>query len=91
MNTPAAIPENTEILPAGLKIDGDPLERPVRIVYEETTAGTTAKFSTVDDTRTGRIIPEGRRLLAAAGTATGKTRAEAREKVINALAAEMVG
>jgi len=92
MNTPSATPsENTEILPAGLKIDGDPLTTDVSIEYEETPEKIIAHFSTVHKPQSRRTLAEGETLLAAAGTTTGKTRAEAREKVINAFAAAMVG
>ena len=89
MNTP---PENTEILPAGFKIDGDPLPTDVSILYQETKEGTTAQYSTVHKTSPPRrTLNVGEALLVVSGTATGKTQEEARQKVINALAAAMLG
>ncbi|MDO8468659.1 MAG: hypothetical protein Q7S29_02780 [Candidatus Peribacter sp.] len=91
MNTPAATPtENTEILPAGFKIDRDQLKTDVSIAYEETSEGISARFSTVNKNQNRRTLAEKGALMAAAGMTTGKTRAEARQKVINALAAAMI-
>ncbi|MDD5103208.1 MAG: hypothetical protein PHX93_02295 [Candidatus Peribacteraceae bacterium] len=93
MNTPSATPsENSETLPVGFKIDGDPLPTDVTIAYEQTESGITAQYSTVHKTTPPRrTLGEGGALLAASGTATGKTQEEARQKVINALAAAMLG
>jgi len=91
MNTPPATPESTEILPAGFKIDRDQLTTDVSIAYAQTPEGITARFSTVHKTQNRRTLPEGEMLMVGAGITTGKTRAEARQKVINALAAAMLG
>ena len=71
-----------EVLPAGFKINGDPLEAETSIWYEPSAvgAGVTARFSCV-----GKNGREG--LAAGCGSETGATQQEARQKVIQALAA----